>query len=125
MKMNCLACLFLVLLAGCGEKRETSTPAGALLGHWRTRDGEELYLSPGGTSELIKAVVVAPDGGRKEFEYRVHGQDVKEGKITLYPGSKLGLLFIKGSFTDQFKTFSGTVGNKAFVWEYVDDRREP
>ncbi len=105
--------------------RDTSTPARALLGHWRSGDGEELYLGPGNTDDLIGAVVVAPDGARREFEYRVHEQDFKEGTVVLYPGSKLGLFFIEGTFSGRFDKFSGSVGKREFSWEYIDGKREP
>ncbi len=105
--------------------RDTSTPARALLGHWRSGDGEEFYLGPGDTDDLIEAVVVAPDGARREFEYRVHEQDFKEGTVVLYPGSKLGLFFIEGTFSGRFDKFSGSVGKREFSWEYIDGKREP
>jgi hypothetical protein len=73
-------CLFLVMFifffTGCGEKRNTSTPAQALIGHWRSNDEKDMFFSEEG-----RLVVLDGKGYRLRCKYKVSEQNVGEKSI--------------------------------------------
>ncbi|MFH1038988.1 MAG: hypothetical protein V1789_10025 [PVC group bacterium] len=130
----------IVFCAGCaaltGTERNTSTPAAALIGHWRMTDGSgEVYFSSGGTYRFIDR-----DGNAGAAAWRVIKEDPGERRIvTVIRLKELGgepveeetELMVEGTFSADYTIHAGeSIGEGgiragSFTMEYLNPAESP
>jgi hypothetical protein len=116
--------LLLLLLAGCGNRRDTSTLPASRLGHWITDDGYTHYYFDGSEMAMVD------HGDRMDLDYVILQADESANSMRISVsvpergGHEKLLEFSAGrdSLLETVAIGAFTVGTE---WIYVDSLRRP
>lgn len=140
MKKFILVPAAIALLAGCRQPplppRDTSTPARALVGHWKDEKvwgWEEYFTADGNFFITINKDVFH----RGTYEPLLENPALRSLKIFMVGrGTSRGVrMFIQGRFSSDFSVFTGTISQSsaggpytdpsALRWRFLDTRQRP